>query len=61
MIWAKERKRATGSWPGVEPKGLQDWHKYAARNGGAGMWVDLPVHVCAEKTHKDEVNRLERL
>ena len=61
MIWAKEMKREEGEWPGVEPKGLQAWHGFAARNGGVGMWTDLPVNVCEERTTKPEVNRLERL
>ena len=51
----------TGECPGKAPSGVQLVHKFQARNGGPGMWVDLPVCVLAPTAHKDEVNRAERL
>ena len=59
-----EQQLITGAWAkGKKPSGHLQWHEFAARHGGVGAWIDMPVNVWkqGENIHKSEVNRSERV
>ena len=56
-IW-KAQRRGPGD---ADDKSALPWHAFAARHGGVGSWIDLPVQLFDVDVRKEEVNRCERV